>query len=88
MTEDPVAEANALLTGRGYREPQLAVHVSPMPGRVLLKGSKIVSPFADSPDIVLRVVRDRVPSSAELGERVLTPHELRDWLSSGEDRPA
>jgi hypothetical protein len=88
MRDDPVAEANALLAERGYREPQLAVHVSPLPGRVLLKGSKIVSPFADSPDVVYRVVRARVPPSAELGERVLTPHELRDWLSSAEDRPA
>ena len=78
---DPVAEANALLAERGYREPQLAVHVSPMRGRVLLKGSKIVSPFADSPDVVLRVVREGVPASAELGDRVLTPHELRDRLS-------
>ena len=80
MTGDPVAEANALLSERGYREPQLAVHVSPMPGRVLLKGTKIVSPFADSPDVVLRVVREGVPASAELGERMLTPHELRDRL--------
>ena len=62
MSADPVAEANVLLLDRGYREPQLAVHVSPMPGRVLLKGSKIVSPFADAPDVVLRVVRDRVPA--------------------------
>jgi hypothetical protein len=80
MSGDPVAEANAILTERGYREPQLAVHVSPMPGKVLLKGSKIVSPFADSPDVVLRVVRDGVPGSAGLGERMLTPNELRAWL--------
>ena len=78
---DPVGEANAILAERGYREPQLAVHVSPMPGRVLLKGSKIVSPVADAPDVVLRVVRDGVPSSAVLGERLLTPHELRDRLA-------
>jgi hypothetical protein len=81
MTGDPVAEANAILAERGYREPQLAVHVSPMPGRVLLKGSKIVSPFADSRDVVLRVVRERVPDAAEPGERILTPHELREWLA-------
>ena len=62
---------------RGYKEPHLAVHVSPMPGRVLLKGSKIVSPFADSPDFVLEVVRERVPSAADLGARQLTPTELR-----------
>jgi hypothetical protein len=77
MSGDPVAEANALLRERGYREPQLAVHVSPMPGRVLLKGTKIVSPLADGPDYVLSVVRDRVPRAAELGERTLTPQELR-----------
>ena len=83
MTGDPVAEANAIIAHRGYREPQLAVHVSPMPGRVLLKGTKIVSPFADAPDVVLRVVRERVPDAVELGNRTLTPHELRDWLASG-----
>ncbi|HEU0305269.1 MAG TPA: hypothetical protein VFR32_11885 [Gaiellaceae bacterium] len=81
MSVDPVAEANAILADRGYREPQLAVHVSPLPGRVLLKGSKIVSPFSDAPDVVLRVVRERVPAASELGERPLTPHELRDWLA-------
>jgi hypothetical protein len=81
MTGDPVAEANAIIADRGYREPQLAVHVSPMPGRVLLKGTKIVSPFADAPDVVLRVVQERVPNAAELGDHMLTPNELRDWLS-------
>ncbi len=77
MTCDPVAEANAILAERGYKEPHLAVHTSPMPGRVLLKGSKIVSPLADSPDYVLDVVRGRVPTLAELGDRPLTPQELR-----------
>jgi len=77
MSADPVTEANALLVGLGYKEPQLAVHVSPMPGRVLLKGSKIVSPFADAPDVVLRVVRDGVPSAEALGARQITPTELR-----------
>jgi hypothetical protein len=87
MSADPVAEANALLVDRGYRELQLAVHVSPMSGRVLLKGTKIVSPFADSPDVVLRVVRERVPDAAELGDRMLTPHELRDWLAEKTSQP-
>ena len=81
MSADPVEEANALLVGKGYREPQLAVHVSPMPGRVLLKGTKIVSPFADAPDVVLHVVRERVPDAAALGDRMLTPHELREFLN-------
>jgi hypothetical protein len=77
MSTDPVAEANDLLQGRGYKEPQLAVHISPLPGKVLLKGTKIVSPFADTPDVVLRVVRERVPPADELGTRMLTPSELR-----------
>ena len=46
MSADPVAEANALLVERGYREPQLAVHVSPMPGRVLLKGHEDRQPVS------------------------------------------
>jgi hypothetical protein len=77
MSADPVAAANALLAEKGYKEPHLAVHLSPLPGRVLLKGSKIVSPFADAPDVVLDVVRDRVPMAKELGSRLLTPTELR-----------
>jgi hypothetical protein len=78
VSTDPVAEANALLVEKGYKEPHLAVHVSPLPGRVLLKGSKIVSPFADAPDVVLEIVRDRVPTTDELGSRLLTPTELRE----------
>ena len=77
MNGDPVAEANAILVERGYKEAHLAVHVSPMPGRVLLKGSRIVSPLADAPEYVLGVVRVRVPPAAELGQRTLTPQELR-----------
>ena len=80
MSGDPVAEANWWLRELGYRETHLNVHVAPLPGRVLLKGSKIVSPFADGPDVVLDVVRGAVPDAATLGERTLTPHELRDWL--------
>jgi hypothetical protein len=83
MSADPVADANALLRDRGYKEAQLAVHVSPLPGRVLLKGTKIVSPFSDAPETVLDVVRGAVPAADELGARALTPHELRDWLTEG-----
>lgn len=82
MSADPVAEANEILQAKGYKEPQLAVYVAPLPGRVLLKGFKIVSPFADSPDVVLRVVREAVPAAEELGTRALTPHELRAWLDA------
>jgi hypothetical protein len=77
---DPVAEANAILREKGYKEPQLGAHAAPLPGRVLLKGSKILSPFSDSAETVLRVVRGVVPPAEELGARTLTPHELRDWL--------
>jgi hypothetical protein len=83
VSTDPVAEANALLFEKGYKQQHLAVHVAPMPGRVLLKGTKIVSPFADAPDVVLSVVRGRVPPSDDLGSRLLTPHELRAWLAQG-----
>jgi hypothetical protein len=80
VSGDPVAEANEILRAMGYKEPQLAVHVAPLPGRVLLKGSKMLSPFSDSPETVLDVVRHCVPTVAQLGARTLTPHELRAWL--------
>ena len=51
-------------------------------GRVLLKGTKILSPFSDSPETVLRAVKNCVPTAEELGRRMLTPHELRDCLHS------
>jgi hypothetical protein len=47
---------------------------------VLLKGTKILSPFSDTEEIILRVARDFVPTADELGRRTLTPHEIRDWL--------
>ena len=47
---------------------------------MLLKGTKILSPFSDTAEVVLRVVRDFVPTADELGRRTLTPHEIRDWL--------
>ena len=56
--------------------------MAPLPGKVLLKGTKILSPFSDTPEVVLRVVRDCVPTADELGRRQLTPHELRDWLGA------
>ena len=76
-----IDEANEALRAKGYSEAQLAVYDAPLPGRALLKGNKIVSPFADSPDVVLRVARDLVPPLADLGRRTLTPHELRAGLS-------
>ena len=75
-----IEEANALLREKGYKESQLGVFASPMPGKVLLKGPKILSPFADSPETVLKAVRDCLPTAEELGKRTLTPHELRACL--------
>ena len=78
---DAIATANDLLRDKGYVERDLAVHAGPR-GKALLKGNKIISPFSDDADLVLRVVRDCVPSAEELGRRTLTPHELRDCLDS------
>jgi hypothetical protein len=75
-----IDEANELLLGKGYSAAHLKAEAAPLPGKVLLKGTKILSPFSDSPEVVLRAVRDCVPSAAELGRRQLTPHELRDCL--------
>jgi hypothetical protein len=77
-----IDEANELLREKGYGRAHLQAFEAPLPGRVLLKGTKILSPFSDSPETVLRAVRDCVPSAEELGRRTLTPHELRDCLGS------
>ena len=77
-----IDEANELLRRKGYSEAHLAAVAAPLPGRVLLKGTKILSPFSDSAETVLRAVRDCVPAAEELGRRTLTPHELRDCLGS------
>lgn len=76
---DAVAEANALLKEKGYAERDLAVHPGPR-GKALLKGNKIISPFSDEAELVLRVVRELVPPGAELGAKVLRPAELRARL--------
>jgi hypothetical protein len=77
-----VEEANAALREKGYTEAQLAAYDAPLPGKALLKGNKILSPFADTPETVLRAARELVPPAAELGRRQLTPHELRDALAA------
>jgi hypothetical protein len=76
-----IDEANEILRAKGYSEAHLSASAAPLPGRVLLKGTKILSPFSDSAETVLRAVRDCVPEAAELGRRHLTPHELRDCLT-------
>jgi hypothetical protein len=80
METDAVSTANALLREKGYAERDLAVHPGPR-GKALLKGNKIISPFSDDAELVLRVVRDLVPPDAELGNRILRPADLRAALA-------
>jgi len=80
---EAVEQANEILRGKGYKEIQLAVFATPMASKHLIKGTKIVSPFADSPETVLRAVRDCVPTAGDLGKRTITPHELRACLEQG-----
>ena len=42
------------------------MHTGPR-GKALLKGNKIISPLSDEAEVVLRVVRDLVPTDGELG---------------------
>ena len=79
MDIDAVATANALLREKGYAERDLAVHPGPR-GKALLKGNKIISPFSDEAELVLRVVRELVPTGAELGNRMIRPADLRAGL--------
>ncbi|HEY2543330.1 MAG TPA: hypothetical protein VGH92_09790 [Gaiellaceae bacterium] len=79
MADDSVEAANALLRERGYAERDLAVFAAPR-GKALLKGNKLLSPLSDEPDVVLRVVHDLVPASADLGTGILRPAELRASL--------
>jgi hypothetical protein len=76
-----IDEANETLQTKGYSVAQLSAVAAPLPGNVLLKGSKILSPFSDTDEVVLRVVREFVPSAAELQRRQLTPTEIRQWLA-------
>jgi hypothetical protein len=76
---DAIEQANALLRDKGYTERDLAVHTGPR-GKALLKGNKILSPLSDEAEVVLRVVRDLVPTGAELGAKILRPAELRARL--------
>jgi hypothetical protein len=79
MSEDEIDAANALLRSLGYAERDLAVFPAPK-GRALLKGNKLLSPLSDDPETVLRVVRELVPPSSELGTGMLRPAELRAAL--------
>jgi hypothetical protein len=79
VSDDEIDEANELLRQKGYADRDLAVHAG-LHGRALLKGNKILSPLSDDAVVVLRVVRDLVPSEAELGTKILRPAELRARL--------
>jgi hypothetical protein len=79
MSDDAIANANALLRERGYAERDLAVHAGPR-GKALLKGNKIVSPFSDDAALVLHVVSELIPADSELGHKLLRPAELRARL--------
>jgi len=78
---DAVATANEILREKGYADRDLAVHAGPR-GKALLKGNKIISPFSDDADLVLRVVRELVPLDADLGNRLLRPADLRAALGA------
>ena len=84
MSDDAIAAANALLRERGYAPRDLAVHPGPR-GKALLKGNKIISPFSDDADLVLRVVREHVPTDAELRNRMLRPADLRALLTGARE---
>jgi hypothetical protein len=76
VSDEAIESGNALLREKGYTERDLALHAAPR-GRALLKGNKIISPLSDDADVVLGIVRERVPSAGELGTRMLRPAELR-----------
>ena len=80
MADDPIAAANAALRDKGYAERDLVVQPGPR-GKALLKGNKILSPFADEAALVLRVVQELVPADADLGAKVLRPADLRARLA-------
>jgi hypothetical protein len=79
MAEDAISTANALLREKGYVERDLAVHAGPR-GKALLKGNKIISPFSDDAELVLRVARELVPPAEELGHKLIRPADLRARL--------
>jgi hypothetical protein len=79
MAEDAISTANALLREKGYVERDLAVHAGPR-GKALLKGNKIISPFSDDAELVLRVARELVPSAEQLGHKMIRPADLRARL--------
>ena len=80
MSADAIAAANEALREKGYDERDLAAFATPLAGKALLKGNRIVSPFSDSAELVLRVARELVPPAAEL-KGSLRPADLRARLA-------
>ena len=76
-----IDEANEILRGKGYSAAHLHAIESPLPGKVLLKGTKILSPFSDTAEVVLRVARDFVPSCRRA--RAPPAHAARDARLAG-----
>ena len=76
-----IDQANEALKAKGYSAAQLSAVGAPLPGKVLLKGTKILSPFSDTEEVVLRVAQDFVPDAQDLQRRQLTPTEIREWLA-------
>lgn len=83
VSVDPVEAANARLQELGYTRTSLHVQVAPLPGRVLLKGTRMLSPFADSPEVVLGVVQNHLPPAEQLGRDTIAPRDLRERLEQG-----
>lgn len=79
MSDDAIAQANETLRAKGYSERQLLVHETPLEGRALLKGDRILSPFSDDAALVLYVVQELVPAASDLRGQ-LRPAELRARL--------
>ena len=77
---EAVERANQLLREKGYKEAQLSAFTTALATKALLKGSKLVSPFADAPETVLRAVEQCVPTVEELDWRQITPQQLRNCL--------
>jgi hypothetical protein len=75
-----IDDANDVLRAKGYTERDLAAFPTPMGAdRAILKGGKLLSPFSDDAETVLRLVRDVVPAAADV-KGMLRPAQLRAQL--------
>ena len=76
-----IDQANDALQAKGYSAAHLSAVAAPLPGKVLLKGTKILSPFSDTEEVVVRVARDFVPSGS--GARAADADSARDSRLAG-----